>query len=171
MELDFLNWNAGFFYPCGSGTLVPQHLFLLRLYLVGWLFWHPSVPCFYSRPPVQGAREKHPEKGSAPKDHANTAPKPTASDILGRYSLLKDTSEATLLPEKLHFVLKEERLYKYLDLILQQLADAIYTTDKRLSELLNLSLQPDFFELVNRNRTEAFKKRWFGDTLTNFFIF
>ena len=162
--LDFLIGMLAFFIPAAV-----EHLYLSALFFSGFIWYVGYFGIRQSPVFIPGHLLKEPEeitepeksilkKERAPKVYANAAEAPEAADIPERYSLLKDASETALLTEKLHFVLKEEKLYKDPDLTLRQLADAIGTSDKKLSELLNLSLQTNFFELVNRYRTEAFKE-------------
>ena len=161
--LDFLTGMLAFF------PAAVEHLYLSAFFFSGFIWYVGYFGIRQSPVFIPGhllnepEKIKEPEKSIlkkeiAPKVYANAAATPAVADIPERYSLLKDTSETALLTEKLHFVLKEEKLYKDPDLTLRQLADAIGTSDKKLSELLNLSLQTNFFELVNGYRTEAFKE-------------
>ena len=75
-----------------------------------------------------------------------------------RPSLFKSDLESDDLSTRLHQVLREEKLYKDENLTLRQLAEAIGTSDKKLSELLNQNLETNFYEFVNSYRVEAFKE-------------
>lgn len=75
-----------------------------------------------------------------------------------RTSLFKNENEANDVTARLQAVLAKEKLYKDPALNLRQLAEATGVSDKKLSELLNLHLETNFYEYVNGYRVAAFKE-------------
>lgn len=124
-------WYIGYYGINQRPVFLPEHLLIAS-----------------AAPPFS---EENSRKNTAGK--SATLPEPEE-----RASLFKNDSEAGALITSLHRVLAEEMLYKDENLTLRQLAEAIGTSDKKLSELLNQNLQTNFYEYVNGYRVAAFKE-------------
>ncbi len=73
--------------------------------------------------------------------------------------LLTD-AETTRLAAELAYLMQTQQLYLHPNLTLRDLAEAIDTSEKKLSYLLNQKLQTSFYDYLNRHRIEAFKKAY-----------
>ena len=67
--------------------------------------------------------------------------------------------ELQLLQEKVHNVLQMDKVYLDEDLTLTKLADAVATSNKKLSELLNKRMNTTFYDIINKYRVEAVKEK------------
>lgn len=74
------------------------------------------------------------------------------------------------LEQKLKNTFVTEQLFLNTDLTLGKLAEAIGTTDKKISILLNQHLQISFYEYVNGFRIEAFKQALKNNTYKDYTI-
>ena len=70
--------------------------------------------------------------------------------------LLTDT-EVEQLGRRLHQQLNKNELFLNADLTLRDVAEALDSTEKKVSYLLNQKLQTTFYELINTYRVEKFK--------------
>lgn len=82
-------------------------------------------------------------------------PDPTTKNNDVLYSL-KDEKEIALLTDQLEKLFKEDKIFLENSISLKHVADRLRTTDKKLSELINTSLNSNFYEFVNNYRINEF---------------
>ncbi|SEK51313.1 Helix-turn-helix domain-containing protein [Aquimarina amphilecti] len=70
-----------------------------------------------------------------------------------------ESEELINLKSQLQIKFKEEELFKQQDLSLKKTADILQVSDKKLSYLLNICLDSNFYEYVNTYRVTYFKKQ------------
>lgn len=76
--------------------------------------------------------------------------------------------EATALSLKLNEVMAEEKPFLNEELTLKELAEALNTSDKKLSMLLNQHLETNFYDYLNKLRVEAFIEKLKSKTHANY---
>ena len=70
-----------------------------------------------------------------------------------------ESEEFRLLKARLEKLFSEQRLFKRQHLSLKETADVLETSDKKLSYLLNICLDSNFYEYVNTYRVAYFRDR------------
>ncbi|MFK7924980.1 MAG: helix-turn-helix domain-containing protein [Bacteroidia bacterium] len=81
-----------------------------------------------------------------------------------------DAAEIDALKQRLFEVIKTDRPYLKEDLSLNQLAEMMPTTDKKLSALLNHYVEQNFYDLINQYRVEEVKTRLGSPAYAHFTI-
>lgn len=110
--------------------------------LIGYLGYHGIARSGVLLPHIPSTSHQ-PEKGQA-RDFKN--------------ELQADSIEHVEMTERLAKIMEHDQLFKDTSLTLRQLAEALNTTDKKLSEYLNKGLKRSFYDLVNEYRVSEVKR-------------
>lgn len=84
---------------------------------------------------------------------------PTLTTHNQRIFKLTNEKEIANLKNKLYVAFEKQQFFKEESITLNETARRIGTSDKKLSELINIELNSNFYEYVNLHRIDAFKKR------------
>lgn len=76
-----------------------------------------------------------------------------------------------LIFDRINHILDTDKLYKNKNLNLRQLAEAIETTDKTLSRIINTKTGNNFFHLINSRRIECFNNKIVENPDSNLTLF
>ena len=94
-----------------------------------------------------------------PQEDALLSTQPTVMVVPAKYAKSGLTSqEIDRYVQKLISVMEEEKMYRNNGLTLKELADRVALSTHHLSQLLNQSLQDNFYDFVNRYRVEEVKQ-------------
>ena len=163
-------WVKGFFVLLLLDVLLPvvalltpgfEKLIYLEFFFFTAFIWYIGYYGINQRPvflPGHLLAAAATDTAESPRRQRATVGTPSLVVSDERPSLFKSDSESHDLSTRLRQVLREEKLYKDENLTLRQLAEAIGTSDKKLSELLNQNLETNFYDFVNSYRVEAFKE-------------
>jgi len=131
-------------YPIHS-TLIYANLFYLVLLI--WYIGHHGI----SQTQVFLTPEVHSESIT----RKNLQEKKIKSPVFFNC----ESEEFVSLKIRLEIVFTEQELFKRQHLSLKETADILNISDKKLSHLLNICLASNFYEYVNRHRTNYFIKK------------
>lgn len=166
-------WVKGFFILLLLDMLLPviallipgfEKLIFLEFFFFTAFIWYIGYfginqrPVFLPAHLLASARETREEKRRTEKTGAVAENSLTEAVAPQKYVLIKDEAEVNELVSRLSQALEKGKMFKDQNLTLRQLAEAIDTTDKKLSELFSQRLHTSFYAYVNGYRVEAFKE-------------
>lgn len=158
----FINGLAGI-VDYKAVFVLPPILLCLTIYAIGfYALRQPEI--FKDAPidPASGRVKLSVEPAPVSISHANQPPKYECSGLTSQ--------ELSAYGEKLIAYLEEEKPYTNNDLKLQDIADSLGLPAYQLSQIINTTLQRNFYDLVNSYRIEEAKRQLIAPTNQHFTI-